>query len=66
MSLTSVDLPEPLTPVTAVKRSERNGDVHVLQVVGAGAADHHLAFERQSANRRRRNLALATQVSTGQ
>ena len=33
MSLTSVDLPEPDTPVTATKRAERELDVDVLEVV---------------------------------
>ena len=46
MSLTSVDLPDPLTPVTAVSSAERNPDVDVLQVVLARAADDELALER--------------------
>jgi hypothetical protein len=37
MSLTSVDLPEPDTPVTATKQPERELDVDVLEVVLAGA-----------------------------
>ena len=40
MSLTSVDLPEPDTPVTATKHTEREGDVDVAQIVLAGALDH--------------------------
>ena len=39
MSLTSVDLPEPDTPVTATKQAERELDVDVLEVVLAGAPD---------------------------
>ena len=52
MSLTSVDLPEPLTPVTAVKHAERDRDVDVLQVVRARAADDELALERRPARLR--------------
>ena len=43
MSLTSVDLPEPDTPVTATKRPERERHVDVAQVVLPGADDGELA-----------------------
>ena len=38
MSLTSVDLPEPHTPVTQVSRPSGNSAVDVLQIVAPGAA----------------------------
>ena len=43
MSLTSVDLPEPDTPVTATNSPSGNADVDVLQVVLVGAVDGELA-----------------------
>ena len=43
MSLTSVDLPEPETPVTATKQPSGKRDVDVLEVVLAGAVDGQLA-----------------------
>jgi hypothetical protein len=39
VSLTSVDLPEPETPVTQVKRPTGSATVDVLQVVAARALD---------------------------
>ena len=39
-SWTSVDFPEPLTPVTQTNRPERDLDGHVLQVVLARAREH--------------------------
>ena len=49
MSLTSVDLPDPETPVTATKQPEREADVDVLEVVLAGAVDGELAARRRRA-----------------
>ena len=49
MSLTSVDLPEPLTPVTAVSTPSGIADVDVLQVVRARAADDELALAAPAA-----------------
>ena len=66
MSLTSVDLPDPETPVTAVNTPEREGDVDVLEVVLPGAVD------RQPPRRvggppdvRHRDGLLAGQILTG-
>ena len=42
MSLTSVDLPEPDTPVTDVSTPERERHVDAAQVVFAGADDGEL------------------------
>ena len=64
--MTSVDLPEPDTPVTQVRRPERDRDVDPLQVVLAGAADDELAA---SACRRSSGTGIATlrrQVLAGQ
>ena len=44
--MTSVDLPEPETPVTQQKTPERELDVDPLEVVLAGAADDQLAARR--------------------
>ena len=49
MSLTSVDLPEPLTPVTAVNTPSGIAHVDVLQVVLARAADDDLALRALAA-----------------
>ena len=49
MSLTSVDLPDPDTPVTAMKRAERERHVDVAQVVLAGALDHQLPARDRAA-----------------
>ena len=46
MSLTSVDLPEPDTPVTATNSPSGNDDVDVAQVVLPGAEDGQLAARR--------------------
>ncbi len=57
ISLTSVDLPEPLTPVTVVEHAERNADVDVLEVVLARALDDDRG--RASAGRRARGVWIA-------
>jgi hypothetical protein len=62
MSLTSVDLPEPETPVTATKQPSGNDDVDVLQVVLAGADDGQLATGRSG----RRTLAARDRRLPGQ
>ena len=50
MSLTSVDLPDPETPVTATRQPSGNETSMSLQVVLAGAADgDHLAGARVGA-----------------
>ena len=54
MSRTSVDLPEPDTPVTVMKQPERELDVDVLQVVLAGAPDDEPLLARRPALRRAR------------
>ena len=41
-------LPEPATPVTTTSTPERDVDVHVPQVVGAGAADLQRAAGRRA------------------
>ena len=46
MSRTSVDLPEPDTPVTATKLPSGIVDVEVVEVVLAGALDHELLAGR--------------------
>ena len=63
MSLTSVDLPEPETPVTATNSPSGNDDVDVLQVVLAGAVDGQLAAGRpRAAYGGHRDLAAAGEV----
>ena len=49
--MTSVDLPEPLTPVTAISMPSGNCDVDVLQVVLARALDDDRAAARRTPRR---------------
>ena len=65
VSLTSVDLPEPETPVTQQKHAEREGDVDLLEVVFAGAADDQRAA-RLAPLGRQVDLALAGEVLAGE
>ena len=65
VSLTRVDLPEPETPVTQQKTPSGIGDVDVLEVVFAGAADEQRAA-RLAPLRRHLDLALAGEVLAGQ
>ena len=63
MSSTSVDLPDPETPVTATKQPERELDVDLLQVVLAGALDADEALRvARPARVRDRDGALAVEV----
>ena len=66
MSLTSVDLPEPLTPGDRDEAAERERDVDVAQVVLAGALDNEFAAVRtRPADHRHRDLAAPGQVGPG-
>ncbi len=63
VSLISVLLPEPETPVTQVSRPERDLDVEALQVVAARADDAQRAIPlRGRAQRGQRDLATTRQV----
>ena len=64
--MTSVLLPEPLTPVTAMNSPSGNDDVHVLQVVVRGADDLDGAARRRPPRPRLDDAALAAQVGAGQ
>ena len=61
ISVTSVLLPLPDTPVTAVIVPERERDVDVLQVVGARLADHERLAVALAALLRDRHALLAAQ-----
>ena len=66
MSLTSVDLPEPETPVTATNSPSGNDDVDVAQVVLAGAVHGQLAARgARAADGGDRDLAAAGEVLAG-
>ena len=66
MSLTSVDLPEPLTPVTATKQPSGNADGDVPQVVLARPDDGQLAARRRRpAQRGNVDGTAAGEVLTG-
>ena len=62
MSLTSVDLPDPDTPVTAHEHAERELDVDVLEVVLAGAAHDELLVGDRPAVLGHRDRLAAGQV----
>ena len=77
MSLTSVDFPEPETPVTTVNKPERERDVEILQVVGVRAEDlNHFAvgaaalggngnFRGTGQITSREGIAVRRQISSG-
>ena len=63
--MTSVDLPEPETPVTQVKAPTREADVDAAQVVHAGAA-HREPLERQAALAGQGDAAAPGEVVAGE
>ena len=63
--MTSVDLPLPDTPVTAVNVPERHREVDVAQVVLAGALDDERLAAALAPLRRDRHGSLAAQVRAG-
>jgi hypothetical protein len=66
-SWTSVDLPEPLTPVTQTRRCSGNLDRDVLQVVLAHALQHQARrVRRTSAGKPMPDLLAPAQVGAGQ
>ncbi len=66
MSLTSVLLPEPETPVTQVRTPERKRRVDVLQIVLPRSQDLEGSAVGRAALGRRRNAARSRQVLSGQ
>ena len=66
MSLTSVDLPEPETPVTDGKHAQRERHVDLAQVVFAGTDHRQLALAvDRPADRRDLDALLAGKISAG-
>ena len=59
-SCTSVDLPEPETPVTTTMAAQRDLDVDVLQIVHARAEEFAAGWRAAAA---RRGLGTATRSS---
>ena len=66
MSLTSVDLPEPETPVTAIRQPERERDVDVAQVVLPGPAHGHDLTRARAPPCRHGDRPLAREVLAGE
>ena len=66
MSLTSVDLPEPLTPVTAVSVPSGIATSMFFRLFARAPRMTISPFERRPPRRRRRDRALAAQVGAGQ
>ena len=66
MSFTSVDLPDPLTPVIAGQQAQRDPHVEVLEVVRPRAANHELASQRRAPHRGHVDHPLAPEVLAGE
>ena len=62
MSFTSVDFPEPETPVTTESKSERNRDVNIFQIVAVRAENRKRFSIRAAALLRNGNFHLAGKI----